>query len=163
MRAQRLTARRHRPPPALSGRPLACSVQTLPRKAAKAKVLPLRGYTRQGNLEFEITLPEPLPDANLVHWAYPPILFDREPCHRTISFHIRHTFMLVLDAWGNDSLAKAGVCANLPHETCLDTDPCTKDLCDPKLGCIHPPFPDGAFCSAKGTCQAGKCVEGKAP
>ena len=71
--------------------------------------------------------------------------------------------VLLLDVWGNEVGKQESPCATKSYSDCLDTDPCTKDLCDPKLGCIHPPFPDGAFCSAKGTCQAGKCVEGKAP
>ena len=64
-----------------------------------------------------------------------------------------------LSAWGHQSAEEAGKCGELTYADCQDDDPCTNDGCDPKLGCVHPPFPDGAACSTKGTCKAGACVE----
>ena len=64
-----------------------------------------------------------------------------------------------LDDWGHASAPEAGVCATLTFDDCADTNPCTNDLCDPKLGCTHPNLPDGAACSTNGTCKAGACVE----
>ena len=61
--------------------------------------------------------------------------------------------------WGHASVDAAGLCATLSLDDCADSNPCTNDLCDPKLGCTHPNLPDGATCSTKGTCKAGACVE----
>ena len=64
-----------------------------------------------------------------------------------------------LDNWGHASVEAAGKCAELAYVDCQDTNPCTNDLCDPKLGCVHPTFADGAACSVQGVCKAGVCVE----
>ena len=61
--------------------------------------------------------------------------------------------------WGQASSSNAGLCATLSLDDCADTNPCTNDLCDPKLGCTHANLPDGAACSTKGTCKAGACLE----
>ena len=63
-----------------------------------------------------------------------------------------------LSAWGHQSAEEAGKCGELTYADCQDNDPCTNDSCDPKLGCIHPPFPDGAACSTTGVCKAGVCA-----
>ena len=64
-----------------------------------------------------------------------------------------------LSLWGHKTVEEAGKCAELTYADCQDTDPCTNDLCDPKLGCVHPTFADGAACSVQGVCKAGVCVE----
>ena len=65
----------------------------------------------------------------------------------------------ILDPWGHATCAEAGVCASKTLEECLDTDPCTADDCDPKLGCTHVPLPDDATCnwSTGAKCKKGLC------
>ncbi len=46
---------------------------------------------------------------------------------------------------------------------CVDTNPCTNDACDPKLGCTHTPANgtfcyDGDDCTLGDHCQGGSCV-----
>ncbi|HVP31101.1 MAG TPA: lysyl oxidase family protein [Myxococcota bacterium] len=47
---------------------------------------------------------------------------------------------------------------------CDDLDPCTDDLCDPVLGCVHAdnagPCSDGNSCTTNDVCNAGACVGG---
>ncbi len=64
----------------------------------------------------------------------------------------------------------SGVCV-IPPETvlsCDDSNPCTDDGCDKKLGCVHPdddtnPCDDGEPCNGTDICQAGTCVPQPAP
>ncbi len=52
---------------------------------------------------------------------------------------------------------------------CDDGNPCTIDICDPGLGCMHTPVEDGTSCSdgnrcnGAETCAAGTCTRGPAP
>jgi uncharacterized protein (TIGR03382 family) len=41
---------------------------------------------------------------------------------------------------------------------CFDDNPCTDDLCDPQSGCQHTALPDGTVCDLGSTCAAGLCV-----
>ncbi len=54
------------------------------------------------------------------------------------------------------------VCAS--DGACLDGDPCTNDLCDPTLGCLHLPndatCSDGLVCTVGDTCAQGVCLSG---
>ena len=70
-----------------------------------------------------------------------------------------NTALHILDPWGHATCAEAGVCASKTLEECLDTDPCTADDCDPKLGCTHEPLPDDATCnwSTGAKCKKGLC------
>src|SRR5262245_34119510 len=47
---------------------------------------------------------------------------------------------------------------------CDDGNPCTDDLCDPTLGCVHfnnnNPCSDGNACTANDVCSGGACVGG---
>ena len=54
----------------------------------------------------------------------------------------------------------AGVCGGGEVFPCLDGNPCTEDSCDPNVGCVFPPEPDGTECFvAPGwECQNGQCV-----
>ncbi len=49
---------------------------------------------------------------------------------------------------------------------CLDGDPCTNDVCDPQLGCLHLPTAatcsDGMVCTVGDTCAQGVCLSGSA-
>jgi hypothetical protein len=56
-----------------------------------------------------------------------------------------------------------GFCVGTVPPDCADEDLCTKDLCDPADGCIHPPAlgapcDDGNFCTLSDTCEEGGCV-----
>ena len=64
-----------------------------------------------------------------------------------------------LDPWANASCAESGPCFNKSWNDCLDTNPCTADLCDAAHnGCYHVPLPDGATCTDSGNhCKAGTC------
>lgn len=54
-----------------------------------------------------------------------------------------------------------GVCSGKPL-SCDDKNPCTKDICDPKLGCQHEvltgPCNDYNACTTSDTCVLGVCV-----
>ena len=52
----------------------------------------------------------------------------------------------------------AGQCV-ASNKSCDDSNPCTDDLCDPKVGCGHKN--NSAVCSDVGTCKAGTCAAGK--
>ena len=58
-----------------------------------------------------------------------------------------------------------GVCAGGADINCNDGKPCTKDFCDPNVGCVHEPAPgdcdDGDICTANDECVDGVC-EGQA-
>ncbi len=41
--------------------------------------------------------------------------------------------------------------------SCFDDDPCTRDLCDGQQGCAHEAMPDGTPCDLNATCIQGKC------
>jgi cysteine-rich repeat protein len=66
-----------------------------------------------------------------------------------------------------DACTVGDVCSDgtcLPGQAlgCNDGNPCTKDSCDPLLGCLHSAAPgpceDGNPCTATDSCQAGVCV-----
>jgi hypothetical protein len=58
-----------------------------------------------------------------------------------------------------DDHCVAGTCTGT-FETCTDGNPCTQDVCDPVLGCQHPPA-DGAPCNDGNECTENDlCVEG---
>ncbi len=45
---------------------------------------------------------------------------------------------------------------------CFDDNPCTRDWCDAQEGCWYEDYPDGSICglnSENSECQAGQCVE----
>jgi len=50
------------------------------------------------------------------------------------------------------------------NDDCADANPCTDDVCDPVLGCLHPnntaPCDDGNPCTTADTCRDGACVAG---
>ncbi len=59
------------------------------------------------------------------------------------------------------------MCATCANDgECLDGDPCTNDLCDPTLGCLHLPTAatctDGMVCTVGDTCAQGVCLSGSA-
>ncbi|MEY3014862.1 MAG: extracellular matrix protein, partial [Pseudomonadota bacterium] len=55
-----------------------------------------------------------------------------------------------------------GKCASSGALDCNDSDVCTTDSCDPKLGCVHTAFTgpcdDGNACTAGDNCKSGKCA-----
>ncbi|HEX2873920.1 MAG TPA: MYXO-CTERM sorting domain-containing protein [Polyangiaceae bacterium] len=56
-----------------------------------------------------------------------------------------------------------GVCPTGAPIDCADTNPCTKDACDPATGCTHEPddtatCTDTDLCTESTSCKAGKCV-----
>ncbi len=61
---------------------------------------------------------------------------------------------------------KGLVCNAGTTTVCDDNDPCTTDVCDPKLGCYHTTAPTGTACSDKNACTVGdycqnrQCVSG---
>ncbi len=51
-----------------------------------------------------------------------------------------------------------------PALPCLaDSNPCTTDSCDAKLGCQHPAAANGTLCGGVGACTAGLCSPGVDP
>lgn len=54
-----------------------------------------------------------------------------------------------------------GKCVGIPI-TCNDNNPCTKDQCDPKKGCLYQEFEgqcdDGELCTTDDYCIQGKCI-----
>jgi outer membrane protein assembly factor BamB len=60
----------------------------------------------------------------------------------------------------------AGACVPGTPLTCVDTDPCTTNACNPVTGCNFPPAPDGTacpnttVCDGAETCQSGVCSPG---
>ena len=69
-------------------------------------------------------------------------------------------FRVVVDAWLHTSCEEAAKCGTLSYADCTDTDPCTKDWCDPATGCTHDPWPDGTTCGSGKVCLAGTCGSG---
>ncbi|MBM4396514.1 MAG: hypothetical protein FJ087_12600 [Deltaproteobacteria bacterium] len=68
------------------------------------------------------------------------------------------------DACTTDGTCFAGHCASKPVD-CDDGNPCTRDLCDKKTGCVHPAdedatCDDGDACTKGDFCAAGKCHGG---
>ncbi len=61
------------------------------------------------------------------------------------------------DPWGNAGCAETGTCAEKPATSCVDTNPCTLDICTAKTGCAHPAAPDGLACAVGKVCKAGVC------
>ncbi len=63
------------------------------------------------------------------------------------------------DPWGHSDCAISGPCFDKAWSDCLDSNPCTADLCDAAHGgCYHVQLPDGATCTAAGGhCALGKC------
>ncbi len=65
-----------------------------------------------------------------------------------------------------DDTCKDGKCEAGAKETCDDSNPCTKDSCDPKDGCKYdnddgqPCDADNTACTLNDKCEAGKCVAG---
>ncbi|MCA9518194.1 MAG: hypothetical protein KC635_24820, partial [Myxococcales bacterium] len=69
----------------------------------------------------------------------------------------------------DDACDAAGACAGVPR-ICDDGDVCTRDACDPELGCVAPPDParppcdDGDVCTDGDRCgEDGRCHGGNAP
>jgi len=60
----------------------------------------------------------------------------------------------------------AGKCQAGAPKTCDDTNPCTKDACDAKAGCLNAatggPCDDGDACTAEDACVSGACKPGSA-
>jgi hypothetical protein len=62
-----------------------------------------------------------------------------------------------------------GECEYEDSLDCDDGDPCTADGCDPAVGCLSQPAPDGTpctdndLCNGDDTCKDGVCVAGQAP
>ena len=43
---------------------------------------------------------------------------------------------------------------------CANPGPCSQATCDPELGCVVDPLPDGSSCDAGDPCQPGQCQTG---
>lgn len=77
---------------------------------------------------------------------------------KTGSKNTLSSWLLRLDAWGHESCAGAGVCAEPKPPGCDDGNPCTLDVCAaPKKGCSHQPQNDDSPCAASKTCKKGIC------
>jgi len=60
---------------------------------------------------------------------------------------------------GEDDVCLRGECVpGAPLDCPADDDPCTADVCDPGLGCVHRALPEGWACGAGLRCQAGACL-----
>ncbi|MBW1870535.1 MAG: trypsin-like serine protease [Deltaproteobacteria bacterium] len=54
---------------------------------------------------------------------------------------------------------QAGECVTSELQSCDDLDPCTRDECDPDVGCINEPWPDGMKCGECLVCENQRCVD----
>ena len=54
----------------------------------------------------------------------------------------------------------AGQCSGVEDYACEDGNPCTKDLCDPIIGCTWEDEADGMSCGQFKVCEDGTCVDG---
>ena len=67
------------------------------------------------------------------------------------------------------SVCASGFCVPSALVTCDDANPCTIEICDPKLGCVASPLgdaancDDGDACNGVALCKGGACVNGAAP
>lgn len=66
--------------------------------------------------------------------------------------------IVLTDDWGHPTCEESGVCAALTYEDCDDNNPCTKNLCEPDIGCVNPLWDDGTYCGPDKVCQSGSCV-----
>ena len=70
------------------------------------------------------------------------------------------------DACTRVDTCQGGVCVSGEARDCNDGNPCTDDVCDPRTGCRHTPFPDGTpcvdgnACTFAEVCYVGRCVAG---
>ena len=59
---------------------------------------------------------------------------------------------------------QGGACVGGPAKSCDDTNGCTNDACDGKLGCLHidngNPCDDSNACTSGDTCKFGACASG---
>lgn len=61
-----------------------------------------------------------------------------------------------------------GMCVGAVLIGCTDGDPCTADRCEPSVGCVYDPAPegtpcsDGDACTGGDRCEAGACTPGSA-
>lgn len=59
-----------------------------------------------------------------------------------------------------------GTCIGGAAVDCADTNPCTDGTCDPVMGCMQTPVPNGSTCAGsspcttRDTCQTGVCTSG---
>ncbi len=65
------------------------------------------------------------------------------------------------DACTQGDACKEAQCAPGAALTCDDNNPCTADLCNPKLGCTTAPMPVGATCTDGNACTVGDGCDGK--
>src|SRR6266850_7002063 len=67
---------------------------------------------------------------------------------------------LIVSLWLATPAAAQVQCPN----ACDDSNPCTDDLCDPDLGCVHAnnslQCSDGNSCTTNDVCNSGVCVGG---
>jgi len=50
-------------------------------------------------------------------------------------------------------------CVFRPSEQdCWDDNACTQDTCDPQAGCTNPPVEDGTPCELDKVCRSARCV-----
>lgn len=68
------------------------------------------------------------------------------------------------DACTTGDYCKGGECKSTATVNCSDGNPCTDDLCDPQLGCLHlnnnAPCDDGDACTIGDGCYKGVCMPG---
>ena len=69
----------------------------------------------------------------------------------------------VFDKCHQNSACSSGKCSAGTVISCDDNNPCTKDSCDPAVGCAHvqdnlATCSDGDACTKGDACKAGKCV-----
>jgi len=63
-----------------------------------------------------------------------------------------------------EEVCRSGVCRPGTPLACDDGEVCTSDRCDPALGCVHDPLPEGQACGqgdvclGAATCRAGVCT-----
>ena len=86
---------------------------------------------------------------------------EKEECHHT---HLNEGPCDDENLCTMDDQCFAGVCDGVTAQ-CNDDNPCTKDLCAPQEGCLHPPdngapCEDGSLCTLKDKCYEGSCDPG---
>jgi hypothetical protein len=52
-----------------------------------------------------------------------------------------------------EEFCQAGQCVSINAPNCDDNNPCTMDICNPGLGCLHNPRPNGSSCDDNDVCN----------
>ena len=66
-------------------------------------------------------------------------------------------WLMRLDPWGYEACYNSGGCADTSFASCVDNNPCTRDVCTHKKGCHHPNHATYTPCGGSKICGFGEC------